>query len=175
MDSKWTKEIAEKNLLLILKEISSSPDCDIDLKTELKKFFPVKGRKRTWKELRCQLEIGQHYWKNLKRHIILKFAIFASFFISTCIIGIMFNFLIGVTSGIIILISSIVFTKRFKNVLPLKTVADLFQIYYHPYKFGYCKFEDVRSRIKEIIVEQLGVAPDDVKDNAQFINDLGLD
>ncbi|OGH04448.1 MAG: acyl carrier protein [Candidatus Lambdaproteobacteria bacterium RIFOXYD1_FULL_56_27] len=34
---------------------------------------------------------------------------------------------------------------------------------------------DVAARVKKIIVEQLGVAEEDVKDNSSFIDDLGAD
>ena len=34
---------------------------------------------------------------------------------------------------------------------------------------------DIESRVKEIIVEQLGVAPEEVTNEASFINDLGAD
>lgn len=34
---------------------------------------------------------------------------------------------------------------------------------------------DVSSKVKSIIVEQLGVEEDEVKDNAKFIDDLGAD
>ena len=33
----------------------------------------------------------------------------------------------------------------------------------------------VESRVKEIITEQLGVSPDDLKSTASFIEDLGAD
>lgn len=35
--------------------------------------------------------------------------------------------------------------------------------------------EDVRDRVKKIIVEQLGVDEDDVKPEASFVDDLGAD
>ena len=35
--------------------------------------------------------------------------------------------------------------------------------------------EDIFDRVKEIIVEQLGVAEDSVKEEASFIDDLGAD
>ena len=35
--------------------------------------------------------------------------------------------------------------------------------------------ENVQERVKNIIVEQLGVEPDQVKPEAQFVNDLGAD
>lgn len=35
--------------------------------------------------------------------------------------------------------------------------------------------ENVEERVKNIIVEQLGVEPDQVKPEAQFVNDLGAD
>ena len=35
--------------------------------------------------------------------------------------------------------------------------------------------ENVEERVKSIIVEQLGVEPDQVKPEAQFVNDLGAD
>ncbi len=34
---------------------------------------------------------------------------------------------------------------------------------------------DIEGRVKEIIVEQLGVAPEEVTNEASFINDLGAD
>lgn len=34
---------------------------------------------------------------------------------------------------------------------------------------------DIDARVKEIIVEQLGVAPEEVTNEASFINDLGAD
>ncbi len=34
---------------------------------------------------------------------------------------------------------------------------------------------DVREKVKEIIVNQLGVNPDEVTDDASFIDDLGAD
>ena len=34
---------------------------------------------------------------------------------------------------------------------------------------------DVSAKVKSIIVEQLGVEEDEVKDNAKFIDDLGAD
>jgi acyl carrier protein len=34
---------------------------------------------------------------------------------------------------------------------------------------------DIETRVKEIIVEQLGVDPAEVKPEASFINDLGAD
>ena len=34
---------------------------------------------------------------------------------------------------------------------------------------------DIQERVKEIIVEQLGVAPEEVTTEASFINDLGAD
>ncbi len=34
---------------------------------------------------------------------------------------------------------------------------------------------NVEERVKNIIVEQLGVEPDQVKPEAQFVNDLGAD
>jgi len=34
---------------------------------------------------------------------------------------------------------------------------------------------DIDTRVKEIIVEQLGVAPEEVTNEASFINDLGAD
>ena len=35
--------------------------------------------------------------------------------------------------------------------------------------------EDVAKKVKEIVVEQLGVNPDEVTDEASFIDDLGAD
>jgi acyl carrier protein len=35
--------------------------------------------------------------------------------------------------------------------------------------------ENIEERVKNIIVEQLGVEPDQVKPEAQFVNDLGAD
>lgn len=35
--------------------------------------------------------------------------------------------------------------------------------------------EDVAKKVKEIVVEQLGVNQDEVTDEASFINDLGAD
>ena len=35
--------------------------------------------------------------------------------------------------------------------------------------------ENVQERVKNIIVEQLGVEADQVKPEAQFVNDLGAD
>ncbi|MDR2708445.1 MAG: acyl carrier protein [Elusimicrobiota bacterium] len=37
------------------------------------------------------------------------------------------------------------------------------------------KSQDRESRVKEIIVEQLGVKPDEVTNSAHFVNDLGAD
>ncbi|MDD5556278.1 MAG: acyl carrier protein [bacterium] len=34
---------------------------------------------------------------------------------------------------------------------------------------------DIRQRVKDIVVEQLGVNPDEVTDEASFIDDLGAD
>jgi len=34
---------------------------------------------------------------------------------------------------------------------------------------------DVASRVKQIIVEQLGVKPEEIKDESKFIEDLGAD
>lgn len=34
---------------------------------------------------------------------------------------------------------------------------------------------DVEARVKEIIVEQLGVNPDEVKNDSSFVDDLGAD
>ncbi len=35
--------------------------------------------------------------------------------------------------------------------------------------------EDIAGKVKEIIVEQLGVNEDDIKDDASFMDDLGAD
>ena len=35
--------------------------------------------------------------------------------------------------------------------------------------------EETTDRVKQIIIEQLGVAEEDVKENASFIDDLGAD
>jgi acyl carrier protein len=42
-------------------------------------------------------------------------------------------------------------------------------------KQGDSKMADIETRVKEIIVEQLGVDPAEVKTEASFINDLGAD
>ncbi len=34
---------------------------------------------------------------------------------------------------------------------------------------------DIEARVKEIIVEQLGVNPDEVKNDSSFVDDLGAD
>ena len=39
----------------------------------------------------------------------------------------------------------------------------------------FVKMADIDARVKEIIVEQLGVAPEEVTNEASFINDLGAD
>ncbi|MEM7244355.1 MAG: acyl carrier protein [Acidobacteriota bacterium] len=35
--------------------------------------------------------------------------------------------------------------------------------------------DDIRARVKEIIVEQLGVEEEEINDDASFVNDLGAD
>lgn len=35
--------------------------------------------------------------------------------------------------------------------------------------------ENIQERVKNIIIEQLGVEPEQVKPEAQFVNDLGAD
>jgi len=40
---------------------------------------------------------------------------------------------------------------------------------------GYNSMSDVREKVKQVIVEQLSVNPDEVTDDASFIEDLGAD
>ena len=35
--------------------------------------------------------------------------------------------------------------------------------------------EKIRTKVRDIIVEQLGVSPEEVTDNASFVDDLGAD
>ena len=40
---------------------------------------------------------------------------------------------------------------------------------------GYMRMSDVRDKVKQVIVEQLSVNPEEVTDDASFIEDLGAD
>ena len=177
---KSTREVVEKKIFQAIGEVCNTFNKSEKhlLGSELKTLFPPQERIKKWEELRQFLQVGEFRWPCLKRPLWLMLAIIAL----PLLLPISFSegfiplyFFTLAPLFFIILLFKI--TRRFKRYFPrkIKTVEYLVDLYFKGSHNRVYSYDNVRSRVKEIVVEQLGVPKDDVTDNAHLIHDLGVD
>ncbi len=174
----WCPDLAKKEFLnAVSRSVGEHSLSEIKMTSFLSELFSYVTRRTRWEELRVELGAGKHSWPSLVRPKKLLAAIFATILIAL-FVGI-YNFpsILIWFADLFLFIFLMVITMPLRRQFPkkMKTINDLFDNYYRPYRHGYVSYETVKIRIKEIIVEQLGVAPSDVTDYANFIEDLGMD
>jgi acyl carrier protein len=174
----WDIKIAESECLETIANFADMGAAElVEFNQKLNELFPLGLRKKKWENLRIALNVGRYCWPALTRPIFLKFAIFALSLLLFFIGAHLYSFILSAFVTVPFFIFLIIITIPFRVAFPLGivTVRDLFNVYYSPYRRGRVSYDFIMKRVKEITVEQLGVSPEDVTEEARFIKDLGFD
>ena len=156
--------------------------------TSLNEIIPEENRIDTLKEIVNSISDSRYYLytKTTKLSSRIKFSIYASvlavffsIFFSVLFsteLSLQFNFFISSIASLIVMHSLISLTTRYKTefIPDFFTVADLTHIIGSRQSKIWDR-EELWEKIKEIIVEQLGVQEEEVLPDADFIKDLGMD
>nr|WP_153306583.1 hypothetical protein [Desulfogranum japonicum] len=163
-----------KNLI----EIAGASRGQIKPNTHLSELISKKEQKKILKKVTTQLSGNQEVYLDFAKPEWLNYLTNLcglSIFV-ICLLQSDYHLTLSIVITIIFLLIFNTATISLKNELPreFQTVKDLVKITTSLDSTIWCR-EDVYTKVKEIIVEQLGVGPNQVLPDSHFIDDLGMD